>query len=153
MSSVSSRHQLRCVLLAVLASACSSGGGTRQNSAPAPETSKAGQTVTAKDVQNTPTESVEKSLEGRFPGVTLLRSAEGGIQIRIRGAASINGSNAPLYVIDGQPVEPGPNGDLTGLNPNDIESIKVLKDAASTTMYGVRGGNGVIVIKTKRPGR
>ena len=71
----------------------------------------------------------------------------------IRGAASVNGDNAPLYVIDGVPVEPGPNGDLTGLNPYDIESIKVLKDAASTTMYGVRGGNGVIVIKTKRPGR
>ena len=56
-------------------------------------------------------------------------------------------------MIDGSPVEPGPDGDLVGLNPSDIESIKVLKDAASTAMYGVRGGNGVVVIKTKRPGR
>jgi TonB-dependent SusC/RagA subfamily outer membrane receptor len=56
-------------------------------------------------------------------------------------------------VIDGQTDEPGPNGSITGLNPYDIESIKVLKDATSTAMYGLRGGNGVIVIKTKRPGR
>ena len=153
MSSYPSHHLLRATLLAVLASACSSGGGTRTNSAPPPEQSKAGQTVTAKDVEATSSGSVEKSLEGRFPGVVLLKNAEGGFSIRIRGAASVNGQNAPLYVIDGVPVEPGPNGDLNGINPYDIESIKVLKDAASTTMYGVRGANGVIVIKTKRPGR
>lgn len=81
-----------------------------------------------------------------------MRTAEGGLRIGIRGATSLRGDNAPLYVIDGVAVEPGPNGDLTGINPYDIESIKVLKDAASTTMYGVRGGNGVIIIKTKRPG-
>jgi iron complex outermembrane receptor protein len=153
MSSYPSRHLLRATLLAGLVSACSSGGGTRTNSAPAPEQSKAGQTVTAKDVEATSSGSAEKSLEGRFPGVVLLKNAEGGFSIRIRGAASVNGQNAPLYVIDGVPVEPGPNGDLNGINPYDIESIKVLKDAASTTMYGVRGANGVIVIKTKRPGR
>jgi TonB-dependent SusC/RagA subfamily outer membrane receptor len=151
----SSRHLLCSALLLGFASACSSGGGgsTPQTTAPAPEVSKAGQTVTARDVENTPSGSVEKTLEGRFPGVVLLRTPSGGISIRIRGAASVNGQNAPLYVIDGSPVEPGLDGDLPGLNPYDIESIKVLKDAASTTMYGVRGGNGVIVIKTKRPGR
>ena len=154
MSSFSSRYLAGSALLAVLASGCSSGGGgSPQTTAPTPEVSKAGQTVTAKDVENTPTGSVEKTLEGRFPGVVLLKTPSGGISIRVRGAASINGQNAPLYVIDGTPVEPGPDGDLPGLNPYDIESIKVLKDAASTTMYGVRGGNGVIVIKTKRPGR
>jgi TonB-dependent SusC/RagA subfamily outer membrane receptor len=150
MSSFSSRRLFCSALLLGFASACSSGGGSPQT-APAPEASKAGQTVTAKDVSNTPSGSVEKSLEGRFPGVVVLRTASGGLSIRIRGAASINaqGTNAPLYVIDGSPVEAGPNGDLPGLNPYDIESIKVLKDAASTTMYGVRGGNGVIIIKTK----
>lgn len=152
MPSLPSTSLLRAVSIAVVAAACSKGGGgTRE--APAPEASKAGQTVTAKEVQTSGGESVEKALEGRFPGVTVLRSASGGLSIRIRGAASINGPNAPLYVIDGVPVEPGPDGDLPGLNPYDIESIKVLKDAASTTMYGVRGGNGVVVIKTKRPGR
>lgn len=151
MSSFPTRTLL-CSTLLVVAAACSSGGGTRTN-APAPETSKTGQSVSSREVRDTPTESVEKQLEGRFPGVTVLRSSSGGLSIRIRGAASFSGPNAPLYVIDGSPVEPGPDGDLVGLNPSDIESIKVLKDAASTAFYGVRGGNGVIVIKTKRPGR
>ena len=152
MSSCRSRTLLCSTLFIVVTGACSSGGGgTRTN--PAPETSKAGQSVGAREVRDTPTESVEKTLEGRFPGVTVLRTSTGGLSIRIRGAASFSGPNAPLYVIDGSPVEPGPDGDLVGLNPSDIESIKVLKDAASTAMYGVRGGNGVVVIKTKRPGR
>lgn len=147
-----SRALLSTTLLVVVAAACSSGGGTRTNT-PAPEASKTGQSVSAREVRDTPTESVEKTLEGRFPGVTVLRTSSGGLSVRIRGAASFNGPNAPLYVIDGSPVEPGPDGDLVGLNPSDIESIKVLKDAASTAIYGVRGGNGVVVIKTKRPGR
>lgn len=150
MSSLSSRQLLCSALLLGFATACSSGGGgSTPQTAPPPEVSKAGQTVTARDVSNTPSGSVEKTLEGRFPGVVVLRTSSGGLSIRIRGAASANGPNAPLYVIDGTAVEPGPEGDLPGLNPYDIESIKVLKDAASTTMYGVRGGNGVIVIKTK----
>ena len=153
MSSCRSRALLCSTLLIVATGACSSGGGGTRTNPPAPETSKAGQSVSARDVRDTPTESVEKTLEGRFPGVTVLRTSSGGLSIRIRGAASFTGPNAPLYVIDGSPVEPGPDGDLVGLNPSDIESIKVLKDAASTAFYGVRGGNGVIVIKTKRPGR
>ena len=148
MSSFSSRRLFGCALLLGFASACSS-GGSKPQTAPPPEAGKAGQVVTAQDVSNTPSGSVEKTLEGRFPGVVLLKTPSGGISIRIRGAASVNGQNAPLYIIDGSPVEPGPDGDLPGLNPYDIESIKVLKDAANTTMYGVRGANGVIVIKTK----
>jgi TonB-dependent SusC/RagA subfamily outer membrane receptor len=56
-----------------------------------------------------------------------------------------------LYVIDGVPITPGPGGSLSGINPSDIASIEVLKDAVSTTMYGSRGANGVILIKTKKP--
>ena len=67
----------------------------------------------------------------------LLKTPSGGISIRIRGAASVNGQNAPLYVIDGTSRRAGTDGDLSGINPYDIESIKVLKDAASITMYGV----------------
>ena len=58
-----------------------------------------------------------------------------------------------LYVVDGVTIQPGPNGALTGINPYDIESIKVLKDPADTSMYGMRGANGVIVVTTKKPGR
>jgi TonB-dependent SusC/RagA subfamily outer membrane receptor len=150
MSSYSSRRLFSSALLLGFISACSSGGGGKTpQTTPAPETGKAGQEVTAKDISNTPTGSVEKTLEGRFPGVALFKTPSGGIAIRIRGATSGQPLASPLYIIDGTPVDPGPDGDLPGLNPYDIESIKVLKDAASTTMYGVRGSNGVIIIKTK----
>jgi len=145
---VSSSELLRIGLLLVVATGCASRGGSVPNT----QTTDARQGVTAQDAQRTPTESVEKMLEGRFPGVVVQRSPEGGLMIRISGASSLYGSNAPLYVIDGVPVEPGPNGDLTGINPYDIQSIRVLKDPANTAMYGVRGANGVIVIKTKRAG-
>jgi len=71
--------------------------------------------------------------------------------VRIRGGSSIHGGNTPLYVLDGVVIDPGPNGYLTGVNLNDIESIEVLKEPAETALYGMRGSNGVIVIKTKRP--
>lgn len=85
----------------------------------------------------------------RFPGVSITRAPDGSLAVRIRGTTSLYGSNEPLYVIDGVPVRPGPGGSLSGINPYDIESIEVLKDATATAMYGVRGANGVIVIKTK----
>ena len=91
---------------------------------------------------------VEELLIGRFPGVQVYQT-NGGISVRVRGQNSILGSNEPLYVIDGMPVESGPNG-LIAINPNDVASIEVLKDPASTSMYGLRGANGVVVIKTKR---
>jgi TonB-dependent SusC/RagA subfamily outer membrane receptor len=107
-------------------------------------------TVTAEDIDRQPGESLEEILAGRVSGVEVYRTADG-IAVRIRGGTSIYGSNEPLYVIDGVAVTPGPGGNLTGINPYDIESIKVLKDPVDTTMYGMRGANGVIVIKTKSP--
>jgi TonB-dependent SusC/RagA subfamily outer membrane receptor len=78
------------------------------------------------------------------------RAPGGGVSVQIRGRSSFSLSNEPLFVVDGVPITPGPHGTLSWLNPHDIASIEVLKDAASTAMYGVRGSNGVIVIKTKR---
>ena len=110
-------------------------------------------TVTSADITRQATmEPIEKVLEGRFPGVTISRTADGGIAVQIRGRNSFMGSSQPLYVVDGVPIEPGPQGSLSGINPYDIESIQVLKDPIDTTMYGSRGANGVIVIKTKLPG-
>jgi TonB-dependent SusC/RagA subfamily outer membrane receptor len=106
--------------------------------------------VTSEDIRRRPGEPIEQILAGRFPGVEITRAADGGIAIRIRGPTSIVGSNQPLYVLDGIPIQPGPNGSLTGISPFDIASIEVLKDAAGTALYGVRGANGVVVIKTKR---
>ena len=96
-------------------------------------------------------EPIEEALSGRFPGVEVTRTPDGSVAVRIRGGSSLMGSNDPLYVIDGIEISPGPNGALTGINPYDIESIEVLKDATSTAMYGSRGSNGVIIIKMKKP--
>jgi TonB-dependent SusC/RagA subfamily outer membrane receptor len=110
-------------------------------------------TVTSADLRRNASEPIERVLMGLVPGLWITRTSDGGIAIRIRGSTSIEGSTAPLFVLDGVPIEPGPNGSLTGINPYDIETIEVFKDAVSTAMYGMRGANGVIVITSKRPGR
>lgn len=113
--------------------------------------------------------NLNQMLGGRVAGVTTIQSngePGGGVQIRIRGGTSISASNDPLYVVDGVPLQndeisPGAPGiasidaqlarnPLNSINPNDIESITILKDASSTAIYGSRGANGVILITTKR---
>lgn len=97
-----------------------------------------------------PAARAEELMDGRFPGVQVVRLAGGGIAVRVRGATSIMGSNEPLYVLDGMTLEPGPGGALLGINPADIARIEVLKDIGSTSMYGVRGANGVVLITTRK---
>lgn len=152
---IPARAWLPVGLLCGLLSACAHAGKTSQaeTDQPAPPDPPPGATVTAEDIQRTPNVPIEKLLMSRVPGIWVTRTPDGGIAIRIRGATSVHGSNEPLYVIDGIPIQPGPNGALTGINPYDIDTIDVLKDAASTAEYGVRGANGVIVIKMKRPGQ
>ena len=116
--------------------------------------------VKAADIENLPFSSVDKALQGKVAGLQSVASSgqPGASQaILIRGASSINASSQPLWVIDGVPVNAGDASRLqtTGnllstLNPNDIESISVLKDAASQSIYGSRAANGVIVITTKK---
>ncbi|MFD1255426.1 SusC/RagA family TonB-linked outer membrane protein [Mucilaginibacter terrae] len=102
------------------------------------------------ELQKAPVRSFEEALGGRVAGVQVI-NGDGqpgdAAEIVIRGNNSINGSNAPLYVIDGFAIE---NPDNNTLNPAEIESISVLKDASSTAIYGSRGANGVIIITTKR---
>jgi TonB-dependent SusC/RagA subfamily outer membrane receptor len=108
-------------------------------------------TLTARDIERTaPGQPIEQQLMDRFPGVDVQRLPNGGVSIRIRGPASFYSGGEPLYVVDGIALQLG-TSDLRWLNPYDIASIKVLKDPAETAIYGVRGGNGVIVIATKRP--
>ena len=117
-------------------------------------------TVKAADIENLPFSSVDKALQGKVAGLQSVASSgqPGASQaILIRGASSITASNSPLWVIDGVPVNAGDASRLqtTGnllstLNPNDIESISVLKDAASQSIYGSRAANGVIVVTTKK---
>lgn len=143
---------LRAVLSLSAVLGVAAGCASRAGSAPKPSPREKS-TVTAEDIerQGATDEPLAKVLQGRIAGVTVTRAPDGGIAVRIRGQTSIYGSNEPLYVLDGMPIQTGPSGSLTGLNPSDIESIKVLKDPAETAMYGSRGANGVIVIKTKRP--
>lgn len=105
--------------------------------------------VKIEEMQKAPVRSFEEALAGRVAGVQVT-SVDGqpgsNIGITIRGANSITGTNAPLYVIDGFPLE---DPDNNGINPEDIESIDVLKDASATAIYGARGSNGVIMITTK----
>ncbi|MEO7309265.1 MAG: TonB-dependent receptor [Chitinophagaceae bacterium] len=106
--------------------------------------------VGVKDLQKAPVRSFEEALAGRVAGVQVL-SQDGqpgdALNIVIRGGSSINNSNAPLFVIDGLPVEDPNNNNL---NPAEIESITILKDASSTAIYGSRAANGVVIITTKQ---
>lgn len=96
-------------------------------------------------------EPTDKVFQTTAPGLSITRTPEGRIAVQlIRGPSSFYSSNMPLYVVDDMPFTPGPGGVLVGLNPHDIESIKVLKDPADTGIYGIRGANGVIVITMKK---
>lgn len=142
-----------CAMLLGLASACARQATTAQaepEAAPQ-EAPKSAPSLDAEEVQKRTHEPIESLLEGRVSGVNVTQNADGSISVQIRGPASFYSSGEPLYVVDGTPMQAGPRGALSGINPNDIESIKVLKYPHETALYGVRGANGVIVITTKRP--
>jgi TonB-linked SusC/RagA family outer membrane protein len=124
--------------------------------------------VTLDALEKAPVATIDQVLQGTSPGVQVTTSSSepgGAMSIRIRGTASITGNSEPLYVIDGFPIENDmedvaagnggrnqttPPNPLVTLNPNDIESISILKDASSTAIYGARGANGVVIITTKQ---
>jgi TonB-linked SusC/RagA family outer membrane protein len=120
--------------------------------------------ISAASIENTPVKDVLSVLQGRAPGVVVTSNSGApgdGITVRVRGYSSLNSGNDPLYVIDGVPVESTSLTSLNGydqhglnpladINPGDIESVEVLKDAASTAIYGSRAANGVVLITTKR---
>lgn len=104
--------------------------------------------INGDQLQNRQVSNLTKALQGMAPGIQAVSSSgQPGTSatIRIRGIGSINASSSPLYVVDGNPF----SGDLSAINVSDIESISVLKDAASSALYGSRGANGVIIITTK----
>ena len=145
MKSFSSRAAFTVLPLIALASGCGSSTKAGPETTPKPQ-------VTAEDIERTGGgESIEKVLQTMAPGALVSRSSNGGISIQIRGPSSFYSGQEPLYIIDDSPFPAGPGGVLYGLNPHDIESIRVLKDPADTGVYGMRGANGVIVITTKKP--
>lgn len=101
------------------------------------------------EIADMPVSNITQKIQGKFAGVQILHNSgepNGNLSIRIRGQASINAGNSPLVVIDGFPSTTG----LENLAPDEIESISILKDAASTTLYGSRAANGVILVQTKQ---
>jgi TonB-linked SusC/RagA family outer membrane protein len=122
--------------------------------------------VKASDVDLTAASSIGHALKGKVAGMSIIQNSAqpgGGLDILIRGAGSVNASNDPLYIVDGFPIatldQPGSGNErldagtqsiLNFINPNDIASVEVLKDASATAIYGARAGHGVVLITTKR---
>ena len=110
--------------------------------------------VQAEQIRQTPTANVVQTIQGRAAGVDIVRSSSvpgAGMEIQIRGVRSLTASNDPLFVVDGVPI----SGGIQDFSPGNIASIEILKDAASTAIYGSRGANGVVLITTNagRPGQ
>jgi len=119
--------------------------------------------VSTDALKRTPAASIDNLLQGSSSGVQVTQTSGqpgGGVSIRIRGGSSVQGGNEPLYVIDGFPfyntaisagtISGNSTNPLSAINPSDIESINILKDASATAIYGSRGANGVIIITTKK---
>ena len=107
-------------------------------------------TVKAEKIETTPTAAFDQALQGQVPGLTVLSSSgepSKSAELTIRGTNSINAGTDPLFVLDGIVISAS---DFNAINPADIESLSVLKDASSTSIYGARAANGVVVITTKR---
>ncbi len=116
-------------------------------------------TVAAKEIANTPVTSFEQAIQGKAAGVFIENSSGKlgqAVKVRVRGTSSVSDDTQPLYVVDGIPITSddqsgttAPTNPIADLNPNDIESISILKDASSSAIYGSRAYNGVILITTK----
>jgi TonB-linked SusC/RagA family outer membrane protein len=116
------------------------------------KSSIAAQTISATTIENRPNANVVQTLSGQVAGLDIsTNSGQPGAAptVRLRGVNSINGNTAPLFIVDGTPVD---ETNFRSINPQDIESISVLKDAGATAIYGNRGANGVVVIKTRSGG-
>ncbi len=121
------------------------GYGTQQKKA----VTGAVQTITGKEFKDIPVSQVTQKLQGRLAGVQINQTTGKpgqGMSVRIRGQLSVSAGSDPLYVVDGFPL----TGNISTLNPDEIETISILKDAASTSLYGSRAANGVVIITTKK---
>ncbi|MCH8485353.1 MAG: TonB-dependent receptor [Candidatus Cyclonatronum sp.] len=134
------------------------GYSVRQRSIPTGSLSR----IEGAEIQQSLIQSPDQALQGRMSGVMATHTSGqpgSGLMIRVRGRGSINASNSPIYIVDGVQVRTDftsvivQDNALTGINPNDIESIEVLKDASATALYGAQGANGVVLITTRQARR
>jgi TonB-dependent SusC/RagA subfamily outer membrane receptor len=141
----------------------SEGSGDRYGAQSRRDITGAIASVKGEDIKAVPLPSVDACSRAGRPGVQVTTSSGApgaGVQVKVRGNTSINAGNEPLYVIDGVPVrsqsfggelaQGGNSNPMADINPNDIESIEVLKDASTAAIYGARAANGVVLITTKR---
>lgn len=137
-----SRIALSAFMLVAVAGGCASRQGKPGATPPRPEQD---------DELSDP---LARLLQHKSPGLVLARSPSGFISATVvQGQTSFYSGTEPLYILDDIPFHPGPNGELVGINPYDIESIKLLTRPEDVSLYGVRGGNGVILVKTKKAGK
>ena len=104
--------------------------------------------ISDKQIANIPVSNVSEAMTGKMAGVNITTtegSPDADVKIRVRGGGSLSQDNSPLYIVDGMPIE----GGIDYLNPSDIQSIEILKDAASGAVYGARAANGVVLVTTK----
>ena len=140
------RRALVAIVIVPLATLLACASTRTKDSSPAPN----GYAGDTSSIANGDGKTIENMFAGRFPGVTVTPAPGGGLSIRIRGGSnSFYGSEEPLYVLDDIPLPSG-SGGIVFVNPYDIKRIEVLKNPADIAVYGIRGGNGVIKITTKR---
>lgn len=143
MRSSFSRLALSAWMLMALAAGCASSQGGHPGATP----------DRSNEDDPSLTDPIARLMRAKSPGLLISRTASGGIAVTaLRGPTTFYGSSEPLYILDDVPFRPGANGELVGINPNDIDSIKYLTKPEDVGIYGVRGGNGVILITTKKPG-
>ncbi|NUO63513.1 MAG: TonB-dependent receptor plug domain-containing protein [Gemmatimonadaceae bacterium] len=141
MNPTAPRELIALATLAGCLAACAP-AAKHKETAPAPQ-------VTSADLNNS-VEPIEVVLQRKVPGAVVTKTSDGGISLRIRGGGAFTqGQTYPLYVLDGMPLHAGPNGAVPGLDPYDIETIRVLK-GADAAIYGMDGADGVIIITTKQ---
>ena len=138
-------HVLPSVIIAVLVLGCSHRAPASNEGRPAPEKlpTASHDSMTSDELARQNANSLDQFLVGRFPGV-IVRRVGNGVSVQVRG-----GGEQPLYIVDGVQVRVGTDGALSWLRPEDIESIRVLKDPSDLALYGSRGGSGVVIIRTK----
>jgi len=134
-----------CLPVLLVLASCSRRAVERSSPAPRPP----GTVLTADDIRNSPGQSLEQLLMARVPGLTLERAPDGHPKLVLRGKNTILGDDEVLFVLNDIPLGPAVNGNLAAIDIHDIETVQVLREAVATAAYGVRGSNGVIVIRTK----
>jgi TonB-dependent SusC/RagA subfamily outer membrane receptor len=107
--------------------------------------------LTADDIRANPGQSLEQLLLARVPGLTAVHAPDGRTILTLRGTTTLLGDAEPLFVVNGIPLAPNASGNLNAIDLHDIETVQVIRDAAATAAYGMRGANGVIIIRTKQP--